>query len=152
MTGSAVIPTLTYRDAPAMIDWLCEVLGFARHAVFPDEGGGIAHAELTLGAGMVMLGSHREGGFGDLQGPPGESRDGGRHGGRHGGRVGGSPYLVLPDDAAVEAAHARAVAAGAEIVLPLEAKGYGGLAVTIRDPEGGLWNLGAYDPWVAGGR
>ena len=111
MTGSAVIPTLTYRDAPAMIDWLCEVLGFARHAVFPDEGGGIAHAELTLGAGMVMLGSHREGGFGDLQGPPGESREG--------GRVGGSPYLVLPDDAAVEAAHARAGAAGAEIVLPL---------------------------------
>ncbi|SFI22387.1 VOC family protein [Albimonas pacifica] len=137
MTGSHVIPTLSYRDAPAMIDWLCEVLGFARHAVFPDDRGGIAHAELTLGAGMVMLGSLREGGFGDLQGPPGD------------GRAGGSPYLVLPDDAAVEAAHARALAAGAEIVMPLEVKDYGGLAVSIRDPEGGLWNLGAYDPWTA---
>ncbi|MDF2232874.1 VOC family protein [Albimonas sp. CAU 1670] len=120
-----------------MIDWLCEVLGFARHAVHADDAGGIAHAELTLGDGMVMLGSVRDTAFGALQGPPGD------------GRAGASPYLVLPDDAEVEAAHARAVAAGAEIAMPLEAKDYGGLAVTIRDPEGGLWNLGSYDPWAA---
>jgi hypothetical protein len=31
--SSRVIPTLRYRDALRMIDWLCEVFGFARHAL-----------------------------------------------------------------------------------------------------------------------
>jgi uncharacterized glyoxalase superfamily protein PhnB len=46
---STVIPCLRYRDAPRMLEWLCEVVGFARHA------------DLTLGAGMIMLGSARDG-------------------------------------------------------------------------------------------
>ncbi|CAI8042191.1 hypothetical protein GBAR_LOCUS23430 [Geodia barretti] len=49
-----------YRDAFAAIDWLCDVLGFTRHLVVPDGKGGVAHAELTLGNGMIMLGSHRD--------------------------------------------------------------------------------------------
>jgi uncharacterized glyoxalase superfamily protein PhnB len=28
-----VIPTLSYRDAAAALDWLCEAFGFERHAV-----------------------------------------------------------------------------------------------------------------------
>ncbi len=54
---SPVIPTMRYRDAPAAIDWLCRVLGFARHLVVPGEDGTIAHAQLVLGCGMIMLGS-----------------------------------------------------------------------------------------------
>jgi uncharacterized glyoxalase superfamily protein PhnB len=54
---SSVIPGHRYRNAPAAIDWLCNVFGFERHAVYEGELGTIAHAELTLGGGMVMLGS-----------------------------------------------------------------------------------------------
>ena len=54
---SSVIPTMRYRDAPAAIDWLCGVLGFSRHLVVPGEDGAIAHAQLVVGDGMIMLGS-----------------------------------------------------------------------------------------------
>ena len=54
--GGRIIPALRYREAAAAIDWLCTAFGFARKMVVPSEGGRIAHAELTLGNGMIMLG------------------------------------------------------------------------------------------------
>jgi len=57
---STVIPAQRYRNAPAAIDWLCQVFGFARHAVYEGENGTIAHAELSLGNGMIMLGSCKD--------------------------------------------------------------------------------------------
>ena len=56
---SNIIPAMHYRDAFAAIDWLCDVLGFTRHLFVPDGKSGVAHAELTLGNDMIMLGSHR---------------------------------------------------------------------------------------------
>jgi hypothetical protein len=61
---SSVIPGHRYRNAPAAIDWLCNVFGFERHAVYEGELGTIAHAELTLGGGMIMLGSGKDDEFG----------------------------------------------------------------------------------------
>jgi uncharacterized glyoxalase superfamily protein PhnB len=133
--SSTVIPCLTYRDAPRMLQWLCEVLGFQRHAVYEDNAGGIAHAELTLGSGMIMMGSEqKDGAFAQLQSTP--------------AKLSGttqSPYLVAPD---ADAVHARVVAMGGEIVMPIEDKPYGGRAFACRDPEGHLWNVGSYDPWA----
>src|SRR5450432_1008129 len=54
---SAVIPALRYRDAPAAIEWLCRVIGFEKHLVVPGPDNTIAHAQLALGGGMLMLGS-----------------------------------------------------------------------------------------------
>ena len=54
-----IIPGMRYRDAPAAIDWLCRAFGFSPRLVVPDDRGGIAHAQLTLGNGMIMLGSVR---------------------------------------------------------------------------------------------
>jgi uncharacterized glyoxalase superfamily protein PhnB len=48
---------LRYRDAQAAIEWLCRAFGFEKHLVVPGEGGTIAHAELSFGNGMIMLGS-----------------------------------------------------------------------------------------------
>ena len=59
-TTATVIPALQYRDAPAAIDFLCMAFGFEKKAVYEGEGGSIAHAQLTLGNGMVMLGSVKE--------------------------------------------------------------------------------------------
>jgi len=63
-TGSTIIPGHRYRNAPAAIEWLSKVFGFERHAVYEGENGSIAHAELTLGNGMIMLGSARDDEFG----------------------------------------------------------------------------------------
>lgn len=59
-----VCPCLRYRDAGAAIDWLCRVVGFEQQLAVPDGQGGIAHAQLTLGAGLVMLSSDREDQYG----------------------------------------------------------------------------------------
>src|SRR5208337_5667082 len=61
---STVVPALRYNDAPAAIDWLCQVFGFERHAVHEGPDGTIAHAELALGGGMIMLGSTRNDTYG----------------------------------------------------------------------------------------
>ncbi|MCY1289837.1 hypothetical protein D9M68_538510 [compost metagenome] len=133
MAGSTVIPCLRYRDAPAAIAWLCHTFGFAEHLVVPEQDGGIAHAQLILGAGMIMLGSVRDNDYGRLMRQPDET----------GGLGTQSIYLVVTD---VDAVHARAVAAGAVIVLALKDEDYGGRGFTCRDPEGHLWSIGSYDP------
>src|SRR3546814_17502241 len=59
----SMIPALRYRDAPAAIDFLCRAFGFSRHLVVPGEAAGtVAHAQLTLGTGMIMLGSDTDDG------------------------------------------------------------------------------------------
>jgi uncharacterized glyoxalase superfamily protein PhnB len=39
------------------------------------------------------------------------------------------------------------VAAGGEIVRPLEDQDYGSRDFAVRDPEGNIWSFGTYDPW-----
>jgi uncharacterized glyoxalase superfamily protein PhnB len=131
--SSTIIPTLRYADAPRMIGWLCDTFGFQRHMVVEDGQGGIAHAQLTLGNGMIMLGSAREDAFGRLQPTP--------------TALGGttqSPYIVVPD---ADLVYRSAKAAGAEIVMEIKDEDYGGRGFGCRDPEGHLWNFGTYDPW-----
>jgi uncharacterized glyoxalase superfamily protein PhnB len=59
-SGSSIIPCLRYRDAHAAIDWLCKAFGFTKNAVYENEQGGVEHAQLTYGHGMVMLGEVRD--------------------------------------------------------------------------------------------
>ena len=132
--SSTIIPTLRYENAPKMIDWLCEVLGFERQLVVEDGEGGIEHAQLTLGTGMIMLGSARDDEFGRLQATPASL-----------GKTTQSPYLVLGD---IDAICQRARAAGADVTMEPRDEDYGGRHCSFRDPEGHLWNIGSYDPWA----
>ena len=133
-TTATIIPTLRYRDAPAAVDWLSRAFGFEPRLVVPDGEGGIAHAQLVFGNGMVMLGSARDDDFGRLQAPLADPA----------GPVSQSPYVIVAD---VDAHHDRAAAAGAEIVSPPADQDYGGRLYSCRDPEGNLWHFGSYDPW-----
>ena len=56
-----IFPCLIYDDSHAAIAWLEKAFGFEKHVVYPGPDGSVAHAELKLGAGMVMLGSGKEG-------------------------------------------------------------------------------------------
>ena len=56
-TRARIIPSMRYRNAPAAIEWLCKAFGFEKHLVVPGEDGTIAHAQLTLGNGMIMVSS-----------------------------------------------------------------------------------------------
>ena len=133
-TPPTIIPCLRYRDAPAAIDWLCRAFGFQKQLVVPNQDGTVAHAQLTLGNGMIMLGSAVDSDFGRLIKQPGD--------------IGGSetqcPYVIVKD---VDAHYARAKAAGAVVVMDIKDEDYGGRGYSCRDPEGHLWNFGSYDPW-----
>jgi uncharacterized glyoxalase superfamily protein PhnB len=133
--SSTIVPAQRYRNAPAAIDWLCSVFGFERHAVHEGENGTIAHAELTLGNGMIMLGSLKDDELAQSFKPPLEL----------GGIETRSCYLVVPD---ADAAYARALAAGAEVIRPLQDTPYGSREFAVKDPEGHSWGAGTYDPWA----
>ena len=134
MTHGVIIPILRYRDAPAAIEWLCRAFGFEKRLVVPGEDGKIRHSQLVFGSGMVMLGSHRDEESGTLQ----------RSQGDLGGAGGPGAYIVVPD---ADAHHARAVAAGARIVQPLQDPLHGGRFYSCLDPEDHPWSFGTYDPW-----
>ncbi len=131
----SIIPGMRYRDAPGAIEWLCTAFGFSRHLVVPDESRGIAHAQLVLGNGMIMLGSYREGGeYDSLVGLPKDV-----------GANTQAAYVVVAD---IDDHYRRAVAAGAEIAYEIADQEYGGRLYSALDPEGHLWNFGSYDPWA----
>ena len=134
----SLIPSLRYADAAKAIDWLCDAFGFERHLVVPGENGAIAHAQLTFGNGMLMLGSAGEHGdrpFDRLV-QPARDRDEPRS---------GSLYVIV-EDADVHCARART--AGAEIVDEPKDEDYGGRGYTCRDLEGHVWTFGTYDPYA----
>ena len=124
-THPNIFPALRYRDASAALEWLPRAFDFEEKAVHRGEDGTIHHAELRLGAGMIMFGQHREGGW-----PGGTAPD-----------PLASPlslYVVVDDP---DAHHDRAQAAGAEIVRELADMDYGSREYSARDLEGNLWSL-----------
>jgi uncharacterized glyoxalase superfamily protein PhnB len=128
-----IFPALRYRDADAALEWLGRAFGAEERAVHRSPDGVVRHAELLLGTGMVMLGQ-ADGPF--LGGGEPDPR-----------RSTVSLYLVVPDP---DAHHARAAAASAEIVRPLEDTDYGSREYSARDLEGNLWSFGTYDPYESG--
>jgi uncharacterized glyoxalase superfamily protein PhnB len=123
---ATVYPCLRYREAATMIKWLADAFGLTEGAVYTGDDGAVSHADLRWHGGGVMLGSYRDG-AGSCASAPGA----------------GAVYLVVTD---VDAHHARAVAAGAEILLAPADTDYGSREYTARDPEGNIWNFGTYEP------
>jgi uncharacterized glyoxalase superfamily protein PhnB len=121
-----IFPSLRYRDAARAIEFLVEAFGFTRGMVVENDDGTIAHAELSYGDGMVMLGTDREDSYGSHVGQ-------------------GWMYVVIED---ADAHYAQARAAGAEIVRELEDQDYGSRDYSARDFEGNLWSFGTYRPEV----
>jgi uncharacterized glyoxalase superfamily protein PhnB len=130
-TSSAlcIVPCLRYDDAPAAIRWLVDVFGFKEHLVVPGENNTIAHAELTFGPGMIMVGSVKNDAFGKSP--------------RQLGGINQTIYVITE---AVDAHYARAKAAGGEIVRDIQDEDYGGRGYTARDCEGHVWTFGSYRP------
>jgi uncharacterized glyoxalase superfamily protein PhnB len=125
---ATIFPSLRYRDAARAISFLVEAFGFTRHQVYENPDGTIAHAELVYGDSAVMLGSDRDDSYGS--------------------HVGQGWMYVVVDDA--DAHHARALAAGAEIVRELTDQEYGSRDYSARDFEGNLWSFGTYRPEIPG--
>jgi uncharacterized glyoxalase superfamily protein PhnB len=131
---ATIIPSLRYRNAPVAIEWLCRVFGLRKNLVVPDESGGVAHAQLSFGDGMIMLGSVRDNEWGHFIKQPDEIS----------GAATQSIYLVVPD---ADVTYERAKNAGAEILIPVKDEEYGGRSFSCRDLEG---HLGPSAPTILG--
>lgn len=55
--STQIIPMLAYEDGVAAMDWLCKVFGFSERSRMLDEKGKLAHGELVMGEGIIMLSS-----------------------------------------------------------------------------------------------
>jgi uncharacterized glyoxalase superfamily protein PhnB len=121
----SIYPTLRYTDAKAAIAFLVDAFGFTEKSVHDNEDGTIGHAELAWPhGGLIMLGQRRA-----EPSPFDTSRC--------------VTYLALDDP---DAHHARAKAAGAEIIQELVDQDYGSREYAARDPEGNVWSFGTYRP------
>lgn len=130
-----LIPATRYRDCEAALAFVTDVLGLVEHAVYRDDAGNILHAQIRSGNGLMMFGPPNDGPFDSFKADPSVA-----------GGVTTSIYVVVND---VAARHAKAVTAGAEIIVPPEDQSYGGASFSLRDPEGHIWTLGDYDPMAA---
>lgn len=131
--SGTMFPALQYNDAIAAIEWLCLVLGFEKKLVVPGVNNTVIHAQLKLGAGLIMLGNSSDDAYGKHIKTPMELN----------GVNTQSPFIYIEE---IEAHYQEAVAQGAEILIPLREEEYGGKYYLCKDPEGYLWSIGSYDP------
>jgi len=120
-------PILRYRNAADALEWLEAAFGFSTIDVHRSEDGGIVHAEVGYGDGIVMVSDEPQGG----------DPDHGEHAGR------GWVYIVTDQP---DALFERATGAGAEVVRPIGDEDYGSRDFSVRDPEGNIWSFGTYGP------
>jgi uncharacterized glyoxalase superfamily protein PhnB len=122
-----ITPGLNYRDAQAAMRWLEEVLGFRTAVLYEEDDGRVAFAQLEWRGGAIHLSTREE----KVRRLP---------------ETGPSSIVLTAEDAqAVDRLYERAVAAGAEVMLPIEDTFYGNHGFSLRDPEGNLWHMGT--PW-----
>jgi uncharacterized glyoxalase superfamily protein PhnB len=128
----AVIPMIAYEHGPEAMDWLAKAFGFREIARMLGENGRLSHGEMETGGGMIMLATPSP----HYLGPK-----------RHreeceaAARWSEVPYivdgvLVYVDD--IDAHFARAKAAGATILSPVE-QGGEGKRYRAEDIEGHRW-------------
>jgi uncharacterized glyoxalase superfamily protein PhnB len=130
-TRVTLFPVLRYRDCNAALKLLTETFGFTEGNAFRDDTGNVQHAELWFGNGGIMIGPVADTPFGKFMRQPHEA-----------GGVTAALWLVVNDP---DAHHARAVAAGLEIVQPLKDQDYGSREYSVRDTDGHIWTFGTYD-------
>ncbi len=121
-----VWPTLRAHDARALIKFLVTAFGFEETVVYGD-GDRVDHAQLSWPpGGGIMLGSVREPDAAeDLPAEPGSF----------------AAYAVTDDP---DALFARAISAGAQVLMDLHDTDYGSRDFAVRDPEGNRWSFGTY--------
>jgi len=126
-----IFPAVRYADADAGIAFLKDAFGATEKAIHRGDDGVVHHAELALGAGLVMVGQHRQ-----------DAKAGGEAPNPLASPI--SLYVVVDDP---DRHHAAACEAGADIVRDLENMDYGSREYSARDSEGNLWSFGTYDPY-----
>jgi PhnB protein len=122
-----VTPYLYVDGAAAAIDFYAGVLGAVEQVRMPGPDGKVGHAELRIGDSLIMLADE----FPEM-------------GARSPRAVGGSPVTIFVYVENVDEVHARALAAGATELSPVQDQFYGDSSCGFEDPFGHRWNIGTH--------
>ena len=120
----SLTPYLTIKDAPRAIEFYTRAFGAEELQRIPGPDGRLLHASVKIGDSVLMMADEfpEFGGQGPVS-------------------LGGSPVSIHLYVADVDAAWAKAVDAGCEITMPLEATFWGDRFGCLRDPFGHVWSL-----------
>jgi len=124
---AGVTPYLIVRDGAGALEFYKKAFGAAEKLRMPRPDGKIAHAEVKIGEGVVMLAD--------------ESSE---MGNKSPSAFGGTPVSLMfyvPD---VDKLFAKATAAGAEVKIPLKDQFYGDRSATLVDPFGHIWTIATH--------
>ncbi len=124
----SITPYIVFRDARRAIDFYKRALDAQElFAMAGPDGKGIMHAEIRVGDSIIMMGEEMP----QQQCKSAET-------------AGGSPvsiYLYLEN---VDEVFKKALAAGAEALMPVQEMFWGDRAGTLRDPFGYSWTLATH--------
>jgi PhnB protein len=115
-----ITPYLLYEDVAGAIDWLTTAFGFQESVRLPGPDGKIAHAEMRLADGLIMMGCPGP----EYQNP------------KRLGHVTQNLYVYVDD---VDAHFERARKASAQILEEPTNQFYGDRRYAAVDPEGHCW-------------
>ena len=123
-----IFPILRYTDARAAIRWLCTAFDFREIFTVPETGQFVRHAQLSLGANIIMLGSSRDDGLNSPQ------------------KLGAATQALYVHVPGINEHFEKARLAGVEITGPPHDTDFGSREYHGRDPEGHMWTFGTYLP------
>ena len=122
--SSILIPRLVCRDPAAAIDFYIRALGAVELNRRPGPNGTVAHALMTIGPAMIMI---------EAEWPTSPSRAPSPDG--------SSPVVIFVYVEDVDQTVERAVASGAQVLVPLQNQFWGDRTAWIMDPAGHVWTV-----------
>jgi PhnB protein len=122
-----VSPYLSVDGAKDAIKWYGDILGATDRGAMEGPDGKIGHAELEVGGSVIMLSDFYEG-----QSAPTPKQ------------LSGSAVTLMIYVEDVDDVHARALAAGATELAPVQDQFYGDRSGMFEDPWGHRWNVATH--------
>jgi PhnB protein len=126
-TYPRVSPHLSVTDAANAIEFYTRILGATERMRMPAPDGRIAHAEITIGDSVIMVGDEQQGGV-----DPSPTT------------LGGSPVALFLYVEDVDDVFRRASEGGATVVKEPEDQFYGDRVAMFDDPFGHRWNIATH--------
>ena len=122
--SSVVIPRLVCRDPASAIDFCVSTFGAVELGRRPGPDGTVAHALMTIGPAMIMI---------EAEWPtlPGRAPT----------ADGSSPVVIFVYVQDVDQTVERAVARGAQVLMPAQNQFWGDRIAWIMDPSGHVWTV-----------
>ncbi len=122
--ASVVIPRLVCRDPGAAIDFCASTFGAVERVRRPGPDGTVAHALMTIGPAMIMI---------EVEWPTLPSRAPEPDG--------SSPVVMYVYVEDVDHTVERAMAGGAQVLIPAQNQFWGDRIAWIMDPSGHVWTI-----------